>query len=125
MSAAIPAGMLTAMRTAFNTSLARTCTLKTPGSPTASRGQFTQTESDAATAVKCSFRPATGDERVVGGAQIPVGSYVVTFESGVAIKSEMRAVFNATGDELEKSFSLIAPLDTPQPIGQQWLATSP
>jgi hypothetical protein len=124
MSAAIPPGMLEAMRGAFETSLSRTCTVPGAGTVT-NTGDGTWTESTASGTggVKCSFMAAAGQERLVGGAVAQIGNYVLTFETGVLLQPKMTVVFDASGDEPARTFQLVAPLDEPSQFGQRWLAT--
>lgn len=106
-------------------SLPRTCTVPGSGTTITNNGDGTYTETpDAGTEdVKCSFMAAAGNERVVGGAVAEVGNYVLTFEHGVILRPNVTIVVDATDEESERTFQLVAPLDTSQPVGIRWLAT--
>lgn len=120
MGRAVAAGRALADDT-FN----RTCTV--PGGATvvtnAGNGTWSEDAGAGTPNVKCSFKAAAGNERVVGGSIAQIGNYILNFERGVALRSNMTILVDATEEEPARTFQLVAPLDGSVTIRQRWLAT--
>lgn len=118
---------LAGIRARYAARLPRTCTI--PGALTVTNngdGTYTEAPDGSTPEIRCSFKPASGSERIVNGAVASLSQYVMRFEFGVVLSPQMTIEVDADEDKgmPAKTFQLVAPLDGAVQIGQQWLATS-
>jgi hypothetical protein len=117
------AGELDALRLEYESSLDRTCTVSTPGTPSTDEYGNTTNTPSTASSVPCAFMATAGNEKLVGGAIAQVGNYVLRFKWDRALTPKMSVAVDVSGSLPAKTFQLVAPLDHGTPIGQRWLAT--
>ena len=126
MSMALPAGMLSAQRTAFETSLPRTCTLSTPGTPSVDDYGNTSNTPTTTAAVPCSFMERAAYERMIGGALQATGDVVMYFKASQAVAANMTATVDAdvAFSEAAETFQLVGRIGgPPRNYFQVWTAT--
>lgn len=109
----ISTAMLADLRTRAETTLAHTCTISRPGTPTYdAAGGETPTYTSVASGVACLLRPAGGgDASPIGGAILATATWIVRLPAGTDVRIKDRLLTTVDGET--KTLEVLPPVGGP------------
>lgn len=120
----IAEAQLSWMRATVERSMPDTCSISTPGTETRDAyGETVPGSPTVRTNIICGYSPATGNERVIGGAVVAIGDYIVRLPANTVVRADSTITVAARDDAPAHVFQVKAALHGSDEVVTRVLAT--